>query len=374
MPVYIDADGNYYFNATPTDPDDLQVTTPQTALVTALTAISPQKQKVSINYDGMITLSAATIVPDGAGSSAGWTLIEPTLSTLVPGIFTQSETGIPVVAGEVLMFDMVGGGPGGAGGGSIGGGATPNAAGGGGGGTACHLWNIICAVPPTAVTMDVVIGAGGAGGAVGAPGNNGTDTTVIFRNSAGTQVALDTNALRAYAIVTAATPGGSAAAGVQSTGGTGSTNAGFFAAGGAGGAGVAGGSGSGGTSVAQVGWGNIRGGIGAGGGGVSAGNVGAAGGSSFFVATGVPNVSGGTSPGGAGAGALGGGGSGTRSTFGNQSTLIPGGAGGVAGTNANTAATGGLPSFGSGGGGGGGNAAGGAGAQGAARIYRSGVR
>lgn len=287
----------------------------------------------------------------------------------LPDVFVTSVTGLLVPnPGGLMLVNAVGGGSGGGGGGSNGGGSTPNCGGGGGGGSGNSVYNVIIYVPPTAVTMDITIGAGGTGGAVGSNGSAGGDTYLVFKNSAGNVIG--SYSVTAERCVVGGNAGLSAAAGTAVAGGSGApagswlTNYTF---------GVSGGAGNFAPPIifAAYGFGSVAAQAGGAGGGVTAGNVGQSGGGLSGSHSIFGNTTGSAmnSLGGSGSGSLGGGGAGGKPIWPYTHIQVNGGNGGSAGTNASTAGPGGTPAYGYGGGGGGGNAAGGNGAPGCMQLF-----
>lgn len=290
-------------------------------------------------------------------ASGRWkTLTHAVGQAIESGIFSESATGVPIPANATsLMLDMCSGGGGGAGGGSH----ANNAGGGGGGNSGMFYLGVLVQVPPGSTTMDISIGAGGTGAAAGlATSTSGGNTSLIFKNAAGTTL---NSLFAAGSGQSFAQPGLTAIAGVAANGGNGAGSPFYLASGGTGG------SAGGGSPTffnVQRGWGGLVACGGCAGGGVSTANVGSNGGvSTLALATmslvWFPVVI----P--LGAGTYGGGGVGGPSLFtrgdkhggigGSAVAALPGGAGIAPATT----------SFGAGGGGGAGGTTGGAGGNGA---------
>lgn len=287
----------------------------------------------------------------------------------LPNVFVTSVAGLPVPnPGGLMLMNAVGGGSGGGGGGSDNGGSTPNCGGGGGGGAGNTVYNFLFPVPPTAVTMDIIIGAGGTGGAVGSDGTPGGHTYLMFKDSSNNIIGQ--YSVAALGCAGAGTAGQSAASGTAVAGGNGAPP-GFWL-----GNYTSGQPGLSGPSAApqvsfHIGLGIIAAQGGGAGGGVNTSNAGQKGGGLqistliFCSASGIyPDNYQST-----GSGSLGGGGAGGRPAWPYSYIAVTGGNGGVAGQNADTAGPDGYPAYGYGGGGGGGNAPGGNGAQGCLQLF-----
>ena len=223
------------------------------------------------------------------------------------GFFTASVSGLTVPKNATqFMLNCCAGGRGGAGGG-----ANAISGGGGGGGSGCSVVGNIFAVPISAVTFDVIVGAGGPGGAAGAVGTAGNPTYVQFKDSLGNVLGPTYGAVGQSSANTA---GGTLA---NCAGGTGGGGGSYIGNGGTGAAATAGGNGTVSRTTGFNGGQLVGSGGGAGGGVNAGGTAGLAGGYGASTVVGILSSAGqmSNSAGGSASGTLGGGGGGGHSAW-----------------------------------------------------------